>query len=81
MVKRIKLAPVFGDIDWGSQSHLVCVLDANRVVLLDAAFPHSGTGLTEMSAAIMRTADGRLERLSVAIEQPRGAVVENVALE
>jgi transposase len=65
-------------IDWGSQSHQVCVIDANRSVLIEAAFAHSGTGLSEMVAAITRAANGNVERLSVAIEQPRGAVVETL---
>ncbi len=78
MKKQDNSAPMFVGIDWGSQSHQVCVLDANRTVLLDAAYPHSGAGLTEMVAAIRCAANDKLERLSVAIEQPRGAVVETL---
>ena len=78
MTRQNKSEPILVGIDWGSQSHQVCVIDAARTVLLDAAFSHSGAGLAEMVAAITRVADERIERLSVAIEQPRGAVVETL---
>lgn len=78
VAKRSKLEPVFVGIDWGSQSHQVCVMDAKRGVLLEAAFAHSGTGLAEMVVAITRAAKDNLKRLMVAIEQPRGAVVETL---
>jgi activator of 2-hydroxyglutaryl-CoA dehydratase len=57
MAKQHKANSLFVGIDWGSQTHQVCVMDAERVVLLDAAFPHSGTGLADMLAAVMRAAE------------------------
>jgi len=65
----------FVGIDWGSQSHQVCVIDANRSVLIEAAFAHSGTGLSEMVAAITRADNGcrvgrqRLEREPLQLRQ------------
>jgi len=78
MAKQSKVAPIFVGIDWGSRSHQVCVIDSDRAVLLEAAYVHSGPGLAELVAALLQIAQDNPGRLSVAIEQPRGAVVETL---
>lgn len=78
MADQHKQTQIFVGIDWGSQSHQVCVMNASREVLLEAAFAHSGTGLAELVDEILRVASNEPARLIVAIEQPRGAVVETL---
>lgn len=65
-------------IDLGSESHQICVLDAARRVLLEATVEHSGKALTELAERLLGLAGGYAERLAVAIETPRTAVVETL---
>ena len=44
----------FVGVDWGSQKHQACVLDAAGKVLGERAFEHGGVGLSEMGAALLR---------------------------
>jgi len=69
---------IFVGIDWGSESHQVCVLDAGRKVLLEQTFAHSGKGLGELVDAVLQVGDGRPGRIAVAIEVPRGAIVDTL---
>src|SRR5262249_36917694 len=69
---------IFVGIDWGSESHQVCAIDETRKVLLEAAYSHSGKGLGELVEAVLRLADGGAGRIGVAIEVPRGAIVETL---
>jgi hypothetical protein len=34
----------FVGVDWGSETHVVCVLDRDRRRLAERAYPHSGAG-------------------------------------
>ena len=65
-------------IDLGSESHQICVLDAARRILLEAAVEHSGKALSELAERLLALADGHAERLAVGIETPRAAVVETL---
>ena len=69
---------IFVGIDWGSESHQVCVLDESRKVRLEDAFAHSGKGLGELVDAVLREAKGRSEGIAVAIEVPRGPIVDTL---
>ncbi len=63
-------------VDWGSEHHQVCVIDAKRKVLWERSVPHTGQGLHELVDALL---DGcETARVVVAIETPRGAVVETL---
>ena len=55
-------------IDWGSQSHQACVLDAAGTVLGEEAFPHSGAGLGQLLDWILGCANGSAAQVRVAIE-------------
>ena len=61
-------------IDWGSQEHAVCVLNADGSVLMQFTVPHTAAGLAELVARLARC--GPPERLRVGIESPSGLVVE-----
>src|SRR5688572_2114366 len=69
---------LFVGIDWGSETHQVCVMDAMRKVLREASFAHSGKGLDELVATVLDLADNQPDRVAAAIEVPRGAIVETL---
>lgn len=69
---------IFVGIDWGSELHQVCVIDSTRRVLLEKSFTHSGKGLSELVRAVLQAACGQPARLAVAIEVPRGAIVDTL---
>lgn len=78
VVDEEQLAEIFVGIDWGSESHQVCVLDRQRKVLLEAAFEHSGSALDDLVQRLLRLVDNDAGRIGVAIEVPRGAIVETL---
>src|SRR5215475_2341847 len=65
-------------IDWGSQRHQVCVLDRDRHLVGERAVDHGGASLAQLGAWLWTLAAGQPERVSVAIEVPRGAIVEGL---
>jgi transposase len=68
----------FVGIDWGSQRHQVCVLDRDRRLVGERAVDHDGASLAQLVAWLWTLAAGHPERVSVAIEVPRGAIVEGL---
>ena len=68
----------FVGVDWGSQKHQVCVTDAAGAVLGERAFEHGGAGLSEMADWLLLFAAGAAGAVGVAIETPRGPVVESL---
>jgi transposase len=69
---------LFVGIDWGSETHQVCVLSGERKKLFESSVQHSGEALLGLSEKLLELAEGRPERLVVAIEVPRGPVVETL---
>jgi len=63
-------------IDWGSQEHAVCVLNADGSVLMQFAVPHTAAGLAELLRRLARC--GPPERLRVGIERPSGLLVDTL---
>ena len=63
-------------VDWGSERHQVCVLDAERRVVGERSIQHSGPGLAELADWLAALAPGHPERIAVALEVPRGAIVD-----
>ena len=68
----------FAGVDWGSQKHQACVLDDAGKVLGEGEFEHSGAGLSEMANWLLSFAAGEAGEVGVAIETPRGPVVESL---
>jgi transposase len=62
-------------VDWGNQTHQVCLLDRIGQRIDEWAVPHSGAGLTALVAKLAQWVSVP-SRIAVAIERPRGAVVE-----
>ncbi len=68
----------FAGIDWGSESHRVCIVDGVGTVLGERAFGHGGAGLAEMAGWVLATAGVEAHVIGVAIEVPHGPVVETM---
>ena len=68
----------FVGVDWGSQTHQACVSDVAGKLLGERAFEHGGQGLSEMADWILSFTAGKAEQVGVAIETPRGPVVESL---
>lgn len=66
----------FVGIDWASQAHEVCVVGAEAKVLERFEVAHSNSGMKELHSRLEHLAGGELSQVAVAIETPRGALVE-----
>src|SRR2546425_6224583 len=66
----------FVGIDWGSQQQQVCVLDRDRRRVGERAIEHDGASLALLAAWLWTVSAGQQQRVAVAIEVPRGAIVE-----
>jgi transposase len=65
-------------IDWASEQHQVCLLDADGRVVGERVFAHGGEGLAGLCAWLVATTGDRPEAVAVAIEVPHGPVVETM---
>ena len=67
----------FAAVDWGSEKHQACVLDAQGGVAGEREFSHSGAGLAELCDWIVSIA-GEVSTVAVALEVPHGPVVDTL---
>src|SRR5215204_4253182 len=65
----------FAGVDWGSERHQVCLLDAAGTVVGERAFAHGGAGLAALCDWLVSAA-GDPGSVAVAIEVPHGPVVD-----
>src|SRR6266702_7798780 len=68
----------FVGIDWGSQQHQVCVLDRDRRRVGERVVDHDGASLARLADWLWTLSAGQPQRVAVAIEVPRGAMVEGL---
>jgi transposase len=68
----------FVGIDWGSKQHQVCVLDRDRRRLGERVVDHDGASLARLADWLWALSAGQPQRVAVAIEVPRGAIVEGL---
>src|SRR2546427_10163236 len=68
----------FVGIDWGSQRHQVCVLDRDRRQVGERVVDHDGASLAQLADWLWTLSGGKPQRVAVAIEVPRGAIVEGL---
>ena len=66
----------FVGIDWASQSHQVCLVDARGEGLAERTVAHGGAGIAELCDWLLARTAARAEAIAVAIEVPHGPVVE-----
>ena len=67
----------FAGVDWGSERHQACLLDAAGKVVGERAFAHGGAGLAALCDWLTSTA-GHPSTVAVAIEVPHGPVVDTL---
>lgn len=67
---------LFVGIDWGSETHHVCVVNADAQIIEDRKVRQSADGLAEFLQWISAFRDDSLASVVIAIEVPHGAVVE-----
>jgi len=66
----------FVGLDWASQEHAVCVVDAGGAIVARFAVAHSAAGMAELSTRLEKlAAPGELR---VAIERPTGLIVDTL---
>src|SRR5437879_833726 len=68
----------FVGIDWGSQQHQVCVLDGERRRVGERTVDHDGASLARLADWLWTVSAGQPQRVAVAIEVPRGPIVEGL---
>jgi transposase len=68
----------FAGIDWASQAHQVCLIDAGGKIVGERAFVHGGAGLAELCAWLLSSTGAEPARIAVAIEVPHGPIVETL---
>jgi transposase len=66
----------FVGIDWATQSHRVCLLDAEGRRVGEREFTHGGAGLMELRDWLLEKTKAAPRQIAVAIEMPHGPVVE-----
>jgi len=68
----------FAGIDWGTERHRVCLMNAAGSTLAERWVEHSGSSLAELVDWLRQQASAAPQALAAAIEIPRGAVVETL---
>jgi transposase len=63
-------------VDWGSETHQVCVVAPDQRRVLEIAIPHSGEGLATLAAELRALSEPG--RVAVALEVPHGAIVDTL---
>jgi transposase len=69
---------LFVGIDWATEFHQVCVINADRQILEQKAFEHSGGGIALLVEMLLKQSGNRPDQVAISIEMPRGAVVETL---
>ena len=65
----------FVGVDWGSEKHQGCILEAAGTIVGEREFSHSGVGLAALGDWILSIA-GAANAVAVAVEVPHGPVVD-----
>jgi transposase len=66
----------FVGIDWASQSHQVCLVDAHGECVAERAVAHGGLGIEELCDWLIARTGATPEVIGVAIEMTQGPLVE-----
>ena len=65
----------FAGVDWGSEKHQACLVDAKGTIVGERECSHSAVGLAELGDWILSIA-GAASAVAVAVEVPHGPVVD-----
>ena len=74
----IESSRLLAGIDWAKDEHTICILDSDRRVLEERTITHSGTSISQLADQLLGLAGGDPAAVAVAIETPRGAIVETL---
>jgi transposase len=66
----------FVGLDWASDQHRVCLVDADGKQVAERDVKHDGAGLSELCDWLLAKTGVQPKEIAVAIETPRGPVVE-----
>jgi transposase len=66
-------------IDWATDAHEICVMTRSRDIVSQRKVDHNGPAIAGFIDQLARLCGGKPERVAIAIEIPRGAVVESLA--
>jgi transposase len=69
---------LFVGIDWATEEHEVCIISDACMKLDGFRVANGANGLLEMTNRLSKSAMGNLETIAIAIETPRGPVVETL---
>jgi transposase len=65
-------------IDWATEAHQACVLDSSRRIVAERSFAHAGDAVAAFAQWLSELARDDPGQIAIAIEIPRGAVVETL---
>ena len=65
-------------IDWATEEHQVCVMDHERQVIVERSVRHTGEAIAKFADELIARANGDAAKIAVAIETPRGAIIETL---
>lgn len=68
----------FVGIDWGSETHALCVVDRAGAVCEERVVAHTGVALHETLQAVCRQTGARPPQIAVAVELTHGALVDTL---
>jgi transposase len=69
---------IYVGVDWGTEEHRVVILDAERRVLHDRRVRQEAMALETFATWLSDLVGGRVDTVAVALETPRGALVETL---
>lgn len=69
---------LFVGIDWATEAHQVCVVDEQNHIVEERVIQHSGSAVAEFLDWLSDLCGQNLTHASIAIEVPRGALVETM---
>jgi transposase len=67
---------VWVGIDWATEEHQVCGVDGQSKTLFEWKVKHTGDAIETFVERLLEHVGGAAERIAVAIETPRGSIVE-----
>ena len=67
---------VYVGLDWGTEFHRACVLNSRGEILRECRIDHSGQAISDFVRGLNEMGNGKPDHIAVAIEVPRGPVVE-----
>jgi transposase len=67
---------IYVGIDWATEAHQACVLDQRGGLVAERSFAHSGAAIADFAQWLLELAGGEPGQVAIAIEVPRGPVVE-----